>query len=374
MIFALATSFFWFSLYAYMPELSTYAEVLGASYKMIGIIGGAYGFTQMILRIPLGILSDRLNKRKGFIILGMLVSIASSLITFIYPTVASLLICRLLAGVAASTWVVFTVLFASYYKSEEATKAVGIINVFNAAGQMVAMLLGGIISWYFGTRYLFLLGAIGGSLGLILSFAIFEEKNIERKPIEAREILKVARDKNLLLVSMLAIISQIINFATIFGFVPILARNLGANSIQLSILSAISIVPTIMISGLSGTLFIKWWGERKTILIGFGISSILCMFFPIVPNILILFIVVFISGIGRSMVFPLLMGLGIKQIEDNKRATAMGFFQAIYGIGMILGPIILGFISDVFSLTTGFVVTGLIGMSAIVMVYCYKEI
>ena len=32
-IFALSTGFFWFSLYAYVPELSTYADALGSGKK-----------------------------------------------------------------------------------------------------------------------------------------------------------------------------------------------------------------------------------------------------------------------------------------------------------------------------------------------------
>jgi len=59
------------SLYAYVPILSPYAESLGASYKMVGMIIGSYGFTQMLLRIPLGIISDKMGNRKLFIISGI---------------------------------------------------------------------------------------------------------------------------------------------------------------------------------------------------------------------------------------------------------------------------------------------------------------
>lgn len=76
-LFIFVTAFYWFSMYAYIPTFSPYIESLGASHKMIGLILGSYGFTQMLIRIPLGIYSDRLNKRKIFVVLGVLLSIIS---------------------------------------------------------------------------------------------------------------------------------------------------------------------------------------------------------------------------------------------------------------------------------------------------------
>ena len=69
--FSVVMVLFWFSLYAYMPQMTTYAKELGASYKLIGLIAGAYGVTQTILRIPLGIVSDKLMNRKAFIIFNL---------------------------------------------------------------------------------------------------------------------------------------------------------------------------------------------------------------------------------------------------------------------------------------------------------------
>ena len=63
-LFCIVTGLFWFSLYAYVPQMTSFAKDMGASYKMIGIITGAYGLSQTLLRIPLGIASDVLNKEK----------------------------------------------------------------------------------------------------------------------------------------------------------------------------------------------------------------------------------------------------------------------------------------------------------------------
>jgi MFS family permease len=359
--FCFVTTLFWFSLYTYVPILSPYAESLNASKKMIGLIVGSYGFTQMLLRIPLGILSDTLKKRRLFTTMGLILAVISGLGVWIFRSSFSLLIFRGISGFAAATWVIFTVLFTSYFDEKEAPKAIGIINSFNALGQMTAMLIGGAVAQYFGRPNTFLLAAAAGITGMLFSFSLIENNDLGKRPMKLSEIPDVGRDKNLLLVSFLAILSQILVYATVFGFTPIIAQNMGASSFQLGMLSTLSTLPVIFVSSLSGTFFIRRFGARNTVTMGFIISALACACIPFVGNIYVLYATQIIGGFGRGIVFPLLMGLSIKNVEVHKRATAMGFFQAIYGVGMFMGPVMVGFIGDTTGLTLGFILTAMIG-------------
>src|SRR5665647_3789323 len=100
-LFYLVTTLYWFSLYTYVPTLSPYIKSVGASYKLVGIIIGSYGFTQMLLRIPLGILSDKLKIRKPFISAGVFLGMLSSLGMFLFHEPGWVLFFRSMAGVAA---------------------------------------------------------------------------------------------------------------------------------------------------------------------------------------------------------------------------------------------------------------------------------
>lgn len=369
-LFCIVTALFWFSLYAYVPQISNFAKDMGASYKMIGIITSAYGLSQTVLRIPLGIVSDVLNKRKIFITLGLFTTIVSAFIVFLFPSVYTLLIGRLLAGVAAATWVSFTIMFSSYYKHSESTKAIGIINSANMIGQFSAVLIGGALSFYFDIRYVFLLSTIVGFIGFLLSFFIQkEEVIIDKEPLKVSDLLIIIKDGNILYICFLGILSQLIAFATIFGFTPIIAANLGANNFELGILTTAYTLPQIVFSALAGIVFIKYLGAKKTLLIGFSLSTVLCIITPFVPNLTVLYFVQIFNGIGRAMTFPMLMGLVIKNVDSNLRTTAMGFYQAIYGIGMIIGPVLLGAIGDQFGLIVGFIFTGLIGILAMASIW-----
>jgi DHA1 family multidrug resistance protein-like MFS transporter len=58
------------AIYLYAPVLPVYAKSLGASLTVVGIIVAAYALPQFLFRIPLGIWSDSLGRRKPFIVGG----------------------------------------------------------------------------------------------------------------------------------------------------------------------------------------------------------------------------------------------------------------------------------------------------------------
>lgn len=361
-LFCTFTSLFWFSLYTYVPTLAIYSKSLGANYKMVGIIIGSYGFVQMLLRIPLGISSDTVNRRKIFIIFGSVMALGSGLGLWLFADTNMVLIFRGMAGAAAAAWVTFTVLFSSYFDNAKAPEAVGIIGSFSSLGQVVAIFIGGIAAQQLGQQAPFMLAAVGALIALIMSFGIVEKQTYDRQPLKITQILLTAKDRDLLLFSVLAVLIQFVSFATVFGFTPVAAKQLGANSFQLGLLGTFSTAPGIAASYLGASVFAKRFGERNTLVTGFFIAALACIIIPFVKDINLLFITQAVGGFSTGFVFPLLMGLCIKKVENNKRATAMGFFQAVYGIGMFMGPVIVGFLSDMAGLTWGFWVTGTIGI------------
>src|SRR5690554_4618827 len=118
---------YWFAMYTYVPILGPYVQHLGGSLSMVGLVVGSYGVTQMLVRIPLGIVSDRLGRRKPFVILGIAFALVSSLGLGLSNTPTWALLFRGLAGVAAGAWVVFSVLFSSYFPPGQASHVMGVI-------------------------------------------------------------------------------------------------------------------------------------------------------------------------------------------------------------------------------------------------------
>lgn len=134
-----------------------------------------------------------------------------------------------------------------------------------------------------------------------------------------------------------------------------------------------SILPGIPGGALSGSFFSKKLGENKTLFAGYIITALSCMAIPSVKSFPVLVVTQVIGGFGKGVTIPLLMGLCIKNVEESKRGSAMGFFQAIYGLGMFTGPVVVGFISDIASLNAGFFFTAIIGIFAACIVKLFVK-
>jgi MFS family permease len=360
-LFCFVTMLFWFSMYTYVPILSLYVTELGASSTVAGIIVGSYGFVQMLLRIPLGIASDKFHKRRLFINFGLAFTFISGLGLWAFKEVSLIRIFRGLAGAAAATWVDFTVLYTSYYKHEEATKAIGTINFYNSIAQMLAMLLGGLLAEKSGYDSTFMVGALVGLCGLITSFFIVEkfEENVQK--ITFNGVIEVVRDNTLIKVSVLAIVAQLLTFSTVFGFTPKFASDyLEASKFQMGLLTVFSSLPTAFASLIGGGKLSIKYGEWYIVTLGFILVGIFTVLIPFVNNIYLLMFTQVFAGIGRGFSFSILMGLSVKHMPSEKRATAMGFFQSIYGLGMFIGPVFIGIIEDIFSVSKGFIALGVI--------------
>lgn len=354
--------FFWFAAYTYVPTLGPYAQSLGASYEMIGLIFGSYGAVQFLLRVPVGLYFDAWGKRKAFVIVGALLAGVSAFGMWLFPNTWALLFNRALSGAAAAAWVGYTVLFASYYPPGESPKAIGYINSAAAVGQVGAMFLGGLAAQWYGLAEPFLLGAFGGLIALVLAFFVPEESS-PPKPVNTAVLAEITSDGHFLRICGLGIIFQILTFATIFGFSPLAAKALGAGGFELGLLITVAILPSIVAAALSGTYFIRHLGAGGSLAVGFVFMGLSSVTIPFCGSLLALFVSQMACGFGRGLIMSLLMGLSIQNFPVEKRATAMGFYQAAYAVGMFIGPVLTGIIASWFSLDTGFLIIGLAGLA-----------
>ena len=361
-LFGLVIIIFWFSLYVYVPILPSYVTHLGGSLKMVGLVVGSYGLVQMVLRIPLGLVSDGLGRRRWFIVLGMVLTLISGLLMGLWPSVASMLVGRAMAGAAAATWVAFTVLFSSYFPSQDASKAMGLAMFYTNLGQILATYIGGYLAELLGWQVPFIMGAVCGLAGLLLSLRLQETRQVKREPRQISQLLAVIGQKDLLIVSGLAVLVQYMTFATMYGFTPIYAERLGAAASELSLLTFWSTLPMAL-----GSLASSWgiaarFGTKRTIVLGFILGALAAAAVPFSRTLQQLYITQAVGSLGRGVILPVLMGMSIQAVEDEKRAAAMGFFQAVYSLGMFGGPIAAGIIGDVSGLTGGFLSTGAVGL------------
>ena len=361
-LFLFGVMFFWGAVYIYMPILPPYAQMVGGSLQAAGFVMGAYGLAQFLFRFPLGIWVDYLGSRKPFILLGFILDGAASLGLIFSQSTAMLFLSVFTAGMAASMWVAFTVLFANYFPLGQVGRSMGLIFFFTRLSQALTNYAGGAIAERWGWQGPFYAGAVLSLLGLLLTIGVPERRPKKVSSVSFKNFLMMGRNPKLLTVTGLGILIQFAVTATTTGFTPIYAQRIGASKEELGILLFVFMVSTMLASLLSGIYARRLLSERSVILIGFLLVAATLLPIPLVGRISALYTLQAVNGFGVGMVYPLLYGLAIQPFAAEQQGTAMGFFQSLYAVGMSLGPVVGGLAGEHFGLPAVFILSGILSL------------
>ncbi|MFC4159533.1 MFS transporter [Chitinimonas lacunae] len=110
-----------------LPVFAVYARALpgGDNHALVGVALGAYGLTQALLQLPLGMLSDRIG-RKPVIYLGLTLFALGSLLAALADSLIWIAVGRALQGSGAISAAI-TALLADLTREEHRTKAMAIV-------------------------------------------------------------------------------------------------------------------------------------------------------------------------------------------------------------------------------------------------------
>ncbi len=154
--FSLATVFGlrMLGLFMILPVFAIYGqELVGYSPIWIGLAIGAYGLTQALLQIPMGILSDKFG-RKPIILVGLVVFLLGSIVAAMSETIYGVVAGRALQGMGAIASAVLA-LAADLSREEQRPKVMATIGMFIGLSFTLAMVVGPIVAQAFGLSGLF---------------------------------------------------------------------------------------------------------------------------------------------------------------------------------------------------------------------------
>lgn len=360
---------FWFSGYIYVPVFSLYLEDLHFSYGAIGMILGSYGVTQILLRFPLGLLSEILfSLRKPLLIAGFGCSILSSVLFLAFDSFFFVLTARLLAGITASMWVMATILYAHYFK--------GIMQFFTVMPQFVSIVFCGLAAAHLGRQVPFWMALAASGIGLVICCFIKDPSTFPahhktvRMPQYIRDTLRLPKLKLFTILSMTA---HAVLFMTVFGFTPLYTNQLGMGDIELLWVMSAFFLPHA--AATLSFLFLRFTGRIAyvTLLICFAVIGVCLMFVPFSASLLTVCMTHAFIGLALGLVFPLLLSRVVDISSARLKMSAMGFYQSFYALGIFTGPLLAGKIAQVFGLAEVFYGAGLMALAALMMMLATKR-
>lgn len=161
----------------------------GNNAMKVGIALGAYGLTQAIMQIPLGIASDRFGRRP-VIVAGMLLFILGGVISALAQSVDGIIVGRILQGLGAISAAI-TAWVADATRPEVRTRAMAMVGSAIGLSFAVSLVLSPVLVGQFGLSGLFwAISLLGFVCLLIAAFALPEYPQSENiVQVSAREVL-----------------------------------------------------------------------------------------------------------------------------------------------------------------------------------------
>lgn len=308
---------FWFSGYIYVPVFSLYLEDLHFSYGSIGIILGSYGVTQILLRFPLGLLSDILfSLRKQLLIAGFGFSVLSSLLFLMFDSFFFVLAARLFAGITASMWVMATILYAHYFNNGNASKAMGIMQFFTVMPQFASIVFCGLAAAHLGRQVPFWIALAASASGLVICCFIKDPSAPPaNRDIRVNQYIKdTLRLPKLKLFTILSMTAHAVLFMTVFGFTPLYMNQLGMGDAELLWVMSAFFLPhaaaTLSFVLLRFTSRIAYF----VMLISFAVTGVCLLYVPFSAALFTVCITHACIGLALGFVFPLLLSHVVESV------------------------------------------------------------
>lgn len=159
-------------LFMILPIFAIYGEqLIGYSPIWVGLAIGAYGLTQALLQIPMGILSDKFG-RKPIILIGLVIFLLGSIVAAMSDTIYGVVAGRALQGMGAIASAVLA-LAADLSREEQRPKVMATIGMFIGFSFTLAMVFGPIVAESFGLSGLFwFTGALTIAAMLMIQFMV----------------------------------------------------------------------------------------------------------------------------------------------------------------------------------------------------------
>ncbi len=349
------------------PILSQIGEQLSIPNALRGTLITAYALTLGIVALLTGPISDRIGRRKVLLIgSGILaVSLAFHQLAFDYT---SMLIMRILSGFGGGVLTGSCVAYiGDYFPKERRGWANGMIATGSAAGQILGIPVGTIISEMFGFYAPFQFFAVIMFIAFFMILFWVPQPKVELANCSIKigaivndyfAILKIKSVKTIALGYLLMFLSVTV---FIVYFPTWLEIEYNASSVEIALLFFIGGLATIFSGPVAGKISDR--SGRKNIIIianlllglimsislfflGFGIEFSYPVFF-----------IIMLLAVGRMIPFQ---ALASEMIDDKSRGRMMALVISVGQIGMAIGSAISGYVYTEF----GFFGNAIIGAIA----------
>lgn len=348
------------------PALALYVESLGAGPSIVGLIVAVSTLTGVFLKLPMGLLSDVVNRRR--LMWGGVLAFA--LPPFVYPFISELPtlgILRLIHGIATAMFTPLALAMVAELFAKRRGEAFGWYTSATQGGGLLGPMIGGALVYQYGFSPTFILAGIFGVLALGF-FAVIPQTPTSHRPQHAsfsilwnemREGLRRVRRIPPILITSVVEAAKMVGNGTLMAFLPLYGLTIGLNAAEMGVLFGVQALTSFIAKPFMGRLSDR--GARQPLIFGgLCLCGFMIMLIPQVQWYLLLLVVAGAFGFGEAVVTSSTTALVADYSEGKGLGASMGLRGTIMDIGHSGGPLLAGILIQTLGYGGGFVCIGLV--------------
>lgn len=285
--------------------------------------------------------TDATSGYRRTILMGTVFTTVSSFGLIFATGLVPILICRVLAGIAASTWLAFTVLYNAYFKAEQSVQAMTNVNAFNNAGKLLAFAIGMITSSLWGYKVPLWGSFITGCIAVCFALRL-KPIQLRREPFRFSVALHSLRNPAVLVAAAFAIVLQFFMQGTVFSFTSAAAREIGATPFWIGAATVLYTLVQVAGAKVIGGRLLKKLSAWQAVTLGCVLMALSGVLVAFGVHMALICLGQLIAGVANLILSAVLMSMVVRHTPQERQSTAMGLYQAIYAIGMSAGPVLVG--------------------------------
>ncbi len=344
------------------PFLSIFLTGLGIPAPVVGLLYNVRNVVQALIRIPIGVMSDRLGRRR-LMLLGLIILSMVPLLYYASDGPSLPFIAMMMGGLGVSLYYPPAEAYASkLFPPERVGEAMGRFHLGWAVSSIIGPSVGGLLALYFPTyRPIFIIASAATLISVPVLWLNTEDDSTNPElEGELRSSLMglpsllagFLRNKRVLTASLTTFIHSFCNWV-VPAFFPLLAHGLGFSEVIIGFsLTANALVMALSLP-LIGRLSDRV-GRFLPIALGLSLSVVGFGILPMAREVWELLLLMALIGLGGSLVFPVSQAAIMEALPDGERGAGAGLWGATLSFGGALGLLTTSIVVSISSLELAF--------------------
>ncbi len=344
------------------PTMPLYGKTVGATGIGLGLIYSAFSISRMVFMPMAGKLSDR-RGRKIFIISGLVIYTLASLGYIWSSSVVQLVWIRLIHGIGSAMIVpIAAAVIGDISPKGEEGSMMGNFNVALFLGFGTGPLLGGFVLDAVDMASVFyLMGGLSFVALLLVIFFLPEKVNNRIQKYPSISPFRTIWQHNIFKGVLIFRFSNAVARGSVTAFLPVFAAKLGISPSKIGFLVSVNILLTAVLQHFFGKLADRV-SRSVLVVVGNIVVVVPLLVTPYARSFSDLLFLGILMGLGSGLAFPAAAALATEQGRSHGMGNVMGYFNQSMSLGMIVGPIVAGWVMDLLGLSVVFIFGGIVGI------------